>query len=191
MGNHSAFEDIRRLQLLQYKHDLLAHQDILCLPVPRRLIHFTLHFSKYIGALLRAHREGDSQAKTRVLSDAFIIALASANALNVDLEKVLPRNGGKGTSLGPTDFQGSTWKLCEIVGEMAKACESTDHLENFPSRQTLDRCIVDLVSLLGALAAENSISLDRTIAKRWELSEKRSFLFERNVVQSPDFLSVA
>src|SRR5262245_48608359 len=82
---------ITDLQWAQHRHDEAYHRDISILPVATRLKHFALHFAKYVGALVDAKRRRDDAAFCRVLTDTFIISLASANAVALKLADVAAR----------------------------------------------------------------------------------------------------
>lgn len=183
--------DLRQLQIAQYRHDEVAHRDIAWLPVPQRLTHFTLHFAKYAGALVRANRAHDEVEGKRVLADAFAIVLAMANTLQIDLRartQAEPRD----ENLSNYDVRDLLLCLCEAIGPMAKACEAIDHLENFPSRSTLDHGVLRVLEVISALAEKEGVSLPDAVTARWALAEKKSFLFEENrKVEVPSFLSAA
>src|SRR5260221_5150544 len=81
-------EQLLALQWSQLKHDELYHKEITLLPVADRMKHFALHMAKYLGYFAEA-MDSDSDRFERTLVDAFIIALAAANTLSLDLGKVL------------------------------------------------------------------------------------------------------
>lgn len=183
--------DFRQLQIAQYRHDEIAHRDIAWLPVPKRLTHYTLHFAKYAGALVRANFAEDEAEAKRVLADAFAIVLAMANTLQIDLRERV-RAESSDENLSNSDVQELLLHLSEAVGPMAKACEAIDHLENFPSRPTLDHGVLRVLEVISILAAKKGVSLPDLVTARWALAEKKSFLFEENrKVEVPSFLSAA
>lgn len=181
MLKHSLISNLRQLQLAQYHHDQTAHQDILGLAVPRRITHFILHFSKYLGLLAKSSRKKHGQLPQRVIADSLIIALAAANAMNVDLQNRLSGYASDNPisikSSDDTDLILSYY--AELVGEMAKACEALDHLENFPSREVLERNIVFLVPVIGHLADIVGGDLITDVKNRWkEIEQKPSVCME-------------
>jgi len=73
---------------MQLAHDERYHKDVVILPLGERVKHMALHMAKYVGYL--AEIEGDDPERVaRILTDAFIITLATANALNQDLGRDL------------------------------------------------------------------------------------------------------
>ncbi|HUP92908.1 MAG TPA: hypothetical protein VM074_11725 [Solimonas sp.] len=185
---------LRDLQVRQYKHDQLAHQDIaLSLSVPARLAHFALHFAKYLGAMMRASREGRVDDRHRAIADSFIIALAMANTLNVDLQANIAASGRAlpGGSVSGRTTQHELMLYAEIVGDIAKACEATDHLEAFPSRKVLEESIVALVGSVVRLAMLDNLDLPALVETRWQRAEGKSFLFAGQAQSGPTLRSVA
>ena len=193
MRHRQILSNLQELQVAQREHDLAAHQDILLLPIPRRLTHFTLHFAKYQGAIHRALRTGEEATAKRVLIDSLAIALAAANALNVDLAQ---RIGHGLQKLGPAlDSEKSALSVlgyyCEIVGEMAKACEALDHLEAFPSRETLESSIVALIVVIERLADLCLVDLTSGLTARWKSAEAKSLFNSEGVTQPRPLAAVA
>lgn len=179
MRNHALISHLRKLQARQYKHDQAAHQDIFWSPVQRRLTHYTLHFSKYVGALVRAHRQEDVRVKQKVITDSVVIVLATANTMNVDLQRRI-ESGVPGTSgaLTPTgderrSFATLVLRYAEVVGEMSKACEAMDHVEDYPSRAVLERSVLQLVSIISCLADIESMELISAVTERWKMIEQK------------------
>src|SRR5438067_1321862 len=138
MKNQSLTSNLRKLQAAQYRHDQAAHMDIAGLAVPQRVTHFTLHFSKYVGQLAHATRKTDDPLIQKVVTDSFVIALAAANAMNVDLQRRI-EEGLYRSDLTELDSDGEgtldavLLRYAEVVGKMAKACEALDHMEDYPT----------------------------------------------------------
>src|SRR5665213_2525490 len=156
--NRNAFSAaLLELQRGQFNHDEVAHRDIHSLLVPQRLTHFTLHFAKYHGRLVYASRTGDQKLIHRVLTDSLIIALAAANAMNLSLQQHFVLNpsvspkGQSGRELNEVR-RNLLFEFAEIVGNMAKSCEVLDHLESYPSRETLEKSTIQIVDLIYRLA---------------------------------------
>lgn len=144
--------DFDRLQLEQFKHDEMYHREIARLSTQDRLKHMALHFAKYAGNLAENSDEGMIQ---KAVTDTFIIAVSTANTLNMRLSDTIGHEPQDGTR---ADFG----RLLTIqAGRMAAACEKLDHLEDFPFRPAIrDATIV----LVGASIAE----ADRS---RWNIAE--------------------
>jgi hypothetical protein len=178
MRNQSLIPNLRRLQAAQYKHDQAAHQDIAGLPVPDRVTHFTLHFAKYVGQLAGARRRRDDQLTAKVVTDSFVIALAAANAMNVDLQHRI-KEGKYSEELTALEldreltFDSLVLKYAEVVGQMSKACEALDHMEDFPVRSTQERGVVLLLSVIRGLADLEGIDLSLAAKARWRQIEQK------------------
>ncbi len=113
---------MRVRQQAQYDHDMNNHFDILALSRLDRLKHYGLHFAKYAGRFARHDAEPKSRSET--LTDAFLVVLSAANALNQHLPDLDENMGGEALSdLAFTDQ----------AGRFADACEKIDHLEEFRS----------------------------------------------------------
>lgn len=171
--------DLGRLQAGQRLHDEAAHRDILLLDTERQLTHFTLHFTKYAGALLSI-RHGENQASlSRILTDTIIIALASANSLCIDLALAITNSDKRGAiasdeSIGTIEV---AMRYTEVVGAMAKACEAFDHPpEQYPSFDALRRALPELTWLTLILAASEGIDLAFSVPERWRAVEAKAKL---------------
>lgn len=173
MRNQQVLLDLRKFQAAQEQHDQLAHRDILSLPVPKRLTHFTLHFSKYVGLLAKALAVQDAKPLVaRVITDSFVIVLASANALSLDLGASMDsQQADKGPM--PTDFLRLVLRFADLTGGMAKACEALDHLEDYPFRSSLERATRSLVPTIVAMANSHGIDLSQTVTERWRAVEQK------------------
>lgn len=178
MRNQSLLLMLRKLQAAQYRHDQAAHMDIAGLPVPQRVTHFTLHFSKYVGQLASACRQGDERLKHKAITDSFVIVLAAANAMNVDLQRRLEEGRfDQETQALELDNQQTleslVLKYAEVVGHMSKACEAMDHMEDFPSRSVQERGVVLLASIVRRLAEIASVDLAAAARNRWKQIEQK------------------
>jgi hypothetical protein len=162
-------EKLLALQWNQLNHDERYHKEIVLLPVADRMKHFALHMAKYVGYFAEALELGGSALFERTLIDAFIISLASANTLNLDLGKALV-----GEHSAPTESVGKLGlqlahqadmeaddrdtflkRFARCSGRLAKACESLDHVESHPFRESMLSAVLDLSKLVvaeGALA---------------------------------------
>lgn len=145
---------MRAHQQAQYEHDLKNHFDILSLSRLDRLKHYGLHFAKYAGRLARGDAEVKSRSET--LTDAFLVALSAANALNQALSDVggEPDGGDAPSDLAFTDQ----------AGRFADACEKIDHLEEF--RTIALNANAALVEWIVHSAAAASLDLDALVHDR-------------------------
>ena len=179
------------LQWSQLKHDEAYHKDIVILPVVQRIKHMSLHYAKYSAYFLEAADGGDNQRLTKTLADSFIIALATANALNQDLSREL---GGRGTSKGlaalgeefceslARDAGDPLWLVRQFVlhnGQLAKACEGWDHLEPLPFREIMKACNLALLKAVLAEAAGRAFDLSAAYRKRIREVESHSMFDEK------------
>ncbi len=175
--------DLEWFQGEQFRHDAVAHGDIVELPMRRQLVYFTLHFSKYQGRILKALRSGDDEAMQRLITDSFIVALASANALG-KCSRIL--GAGRPTSLsGLKSSEALMSAYVEVVGEMSKACEAFDDNEDYPSHTVLDSCVSTLLRIVIALANAHRVPLFETVPHRWSRVERRA-LANRKAIQIAD-----
>jgi hypothetical protein len=162
------------LQWGQLQHDEIYHKDIVRLPVGDRLRHMTLHIAKYLGVIVEALETRDDMRIGATLVDMFIIDLASANALNMDLGREVAAGRTQtfdnlvelgiaiATELGrPDDDDGMSLirRIAHHSGRLAKACESLDHLEAFPFREVLRDNVLGLFKVVVAEASLRQINL--------------------------------
>jgi hypothetical protein len=127
-------------QLLQMKHDEIYHPDILSLGVPRRMNHITLHLVKYLGALCSS--SVPLLEKKRAFMDSFIMVVSASNLLGISLSKCLDGRTFEGFS---NDFIGS---YINMLSKLAKACEATDHQEDYPIRAVWNESVKEIFWLL-------------------------------------------
>ena len=189
----SVREQLISLQWNQLRHDDSYHKDIVVLPLSQRISHMALHYAKYTSSFFRHELEDDDESLRTTLTDAFAIALATANALNQDL----------GLEIG--DFAKCTMSMCELgdlirddllrepeanspfwiglqfarhTGNLAKACESLDHIEPFPFRDKMKEANLSLFSLVLALASELGVDLAHLYKLRMREIEQKSIFDE-------------
>lgn len=172
------------LQWTQLLHDERYHKDVVLLPLGERVKHMALHMAKYVGYL--ADIDGnDAERVSRILIDAFIITLATANTLNQDLGRDLGalaadfdlRTAGQefAGELGTTnDVSGLLRSFARQAGALAKACESRDHMESFPFRTAMRESNLGLFKRVVAAAAAHSLDLTALYAVRLRMVEERS-----------------
>lgn len=176
------------LQWAQLTHDERYHKDIIVLPLGDRVRHMALHMAKYAGNI--AEIEGDDpQRVARILTDAFVITLATANALNQDLGQEVC--GGGPTDLqrlgqtlasdfgGSNDLTGLLRPFARHAGALAKACESLDHVESYPFREAMKSSNLALFKLVVSAAAVRALDLDALYKDRMREIEMRSIFDSR------------
>ena len=183
------------LQWMQLSHDERYHKDVVLLALGERVKHMALHMAKYVGYL--AEIEGDDPERvSRILTDAFIITLATANTLNQDLGLDL---GASVANLDLTatgrelagefgaidDVLGLLRTFARHAGALAKACESLDHMERFPFRDAMRDSNLALFKLVVAAAAARSLALGALYTARLRVVEERSIFDERLRHTSP------
>jgi hypothetical protein len=185
----SAEEVLLPLQRLQLAHDEAAHRDILSFSLHTRLKHMVLHFYKYAGNIEAARAAGDRVALRRTLVDAYIICMASANALNLSLGEALPVSVeakdldslaqvfGR-ESVGHDLFGGAVSQLVLIGGKMAKALESEDHMEDGNPRAAMMALVPQMTAAVLGLLGHLEGGLDAAVRKRLQSVEQKS-IFSR------------
>lgn len=182
------------LQKRQQEHDRDHHRDIYTLPYPERMNHYVLHFSKYVGRLSRDYAEEEQldQQLEKTLADSFIVALAAANTLNLDLQDELEEMFGfEETALdgwaGQLNASDQAMNLEELqdwwfermatpTGRMANALESLDHMEPINVREILEEDTVEIISNLLIVSDILSSDLDEVLDARWVEIEEHSIL---------------
>lgn len=171
------------LQLEQLRHDESFHKDVVILPLAERVKHMALHNGKYVAYFFEAL---DSERFAAVLTDAFIITLATANTINQDLGKAVAEEWAPITSLSEVpvpqpEGQDAFIKSYAIAaGLLAKACESWDHLEMVPFNTMMRDSNLALFRLVVGYAAALKLDLVEHYRKRLRLIERRS-IFHRTL----------
>jgi len=175
------------LQKLQQHHDEVAHRDILSFDLYKRLKHMVLHFYKYAGKVEVARVTGDFESLRHTLLDTLIICLASGNALNLSLGEALSVVAESkdldalahalSKEVRTADlFSEAVRQLVIIGGQMAKAIESSDHMENGNPRADMSALVPALTrAVLGVLGHLRG-GLEDDIRKRLTDVERRSVL---------------
>jgi hypothetical protein len=184
----SVEEQLLAIQWEQSKHDELYHKEIVLLPVGDRMKHFALHMAKYAGYLADTVDSEDDPRFERALVDAFIISVAAANTLGLDLGRALARDEGVGGGLGTLgegwaktlcpeeQDKGGIWFLRQFArcsGRLAKACESLDHIESHPFREEMRASVLDLFKLVVAEASARRIDLPKEWKERLQSIEAK------------------
>jgi hypothetical protein len=139
--------DWATVQFAQFEHDEKYHREIARLPVQDRLRHMALHFAKYAGRL--QDDPTDPQFK-KVAIDVLIIAISSANILNIDLSATPLEQAHRDATKAMF-----AKRVAVAAGRMAGASERLDHLEDFPFRTAMaDEVIAILSASLDLFEAE-------------------------------------
>ena len=185
---------IIELQKRQKEHDRDHHRDIYTLPYPDRMNHYVLHFSKYVGRLSQDYAEEEQLAAQleKTLADSFIVAIAGANTLNIDLQNQLEEMFGLDANsveewadllnqseedMDPDELK--RWWLKRMAGptgRMANALESLDHMEPINGRQILEDDIIEIIADLLIVASCLELDLIEVLEARWSEIEENSIL---------------
>ncbi|MEN6543669.1 hypothetical protein [Parvibaculum sp.] len=183
-------DQLLALQWAQLKHDEAYHKDVVILPLAQRIKHMALHNAKYTAYFLEAVETGDEPRLTKTLVDAFIIALASANTLNQDLGKALDETAANSfaevaanlaESL-PRPQEDPLWLVRQFArhnGQLAKICESWDHLEPVPFHEGMRACNLALIKVILAEAGARAIDIEAAYKSRIRIVEARSIFDDR------------
>jgi len=184
MGTKKKSADlINELQREQLTHDKDYHPDILSLDTTKRVIHMSLHNAKYAARFVAAHEDSDRVLHRETLTDAFVISVATANALTHDLRKsisdeMLNLNDLATVGSELKKAQGSNQsfhrRYSAEVGQMAKACESLDHLENYPFREKLTEANANIFKLVLSDAADKDVDIVKEYRSRLSQVEANS-----------------
>ena len=163
---------ITELQWRQHQHDDAYHREIVTLSLERRITHMTLHFAKYTAHFFSSIAAGDIDRFQLILIDSFVISLATANALKQDLGEALERHykgsrsltrlGGKILKKMHDDSEEPYWiarQMARYTGQLAKACESMDHIEDYPFRTQMEDANFKLFQIILAEASRLGIDL--------------------------------
>jgi hypothetical protein len=156
--------DWDKIQFEQFEHDEKYHREIARLTVQERLKHMTLHFAKYAGEV---YAEPSEQEFQRLVTDVLVIAISTANTLNLRLSDVLDCDQNSDSST----FENA---LVVATGRMAAACEKLDHLEEFPYRSQISDGMLTVLKAALAVCAERSWSVPVIMKARLAPVKKKS-----------------
>jgi hypothetical protein len=186
--------DLIELQKIQNEHDKHHHPDIYNTSYPDRMNHYVLHFSKYVGRLSEeSNSEGEIyEILEKTIADSFIVALAAANTLNLELQEELTNYSDEkvrgvaawADKMGSTQelddpIETKNWLFQEMAkpaGEMSNAMESLDHMESIDVRTILEEGTVEIVAHILTAAGCTDIDLEELTNDRWEEIEQNSIL---------------
>jgi hypothetical protein len=186
MKQFSAESILLPLQKLQQAHDELAHRDILSFDLYKRLKHMVLHFYKYAGKVEAAREQQDLASLRRTLIDTFIICMASANAMNTSLGRQFSVRAEAATldalahelakDAGSTEdmFSIAGRSLVVLGGRMAKAIESSDHMEEGNPRAEMQELVPALAKVVLSVLGRLSGDLEASVIERLRGVEEKS-----------------
>lgn len=172
-----------RLQRVQQMHDELAHRDILSFDLYKKLKHMVLHFYKYAGRIEQAKSSGDFAELERTLIDTFIICMASANAMNISLGAAINLKADKLTTvteilakdLADQDiYSVAVRELVLLGGQMAKAVESSDHMERGDPRLQMESLVPKLAAVILGCLGVQKVDVDSAVRARLSAIEAKS-----------------
>lgn len=161
-------EALDRLQWQQFEHDEKYHREIARLTVQDRLKHMALHFAKYAGNLAAVP---DDQTVKRLVTDIVVIAVSSANVLNLRLSD--RHNSLRAQVASPDLAKGITI----AAGRMAAACEKMDHLEAFPFRERISEAVLELLSQALCYADARGWSVEEMVIARLQPVKEKSIFY--------------
>lgn len=179
----AAADFVYDLQLEQLRHDESFHKDVVILPLAERVKHMALHNGKYVAYFFEA---ADTDRFAAVLTDAFIITLATANTINQDLGQAVAQEWAEISSFANAPIPQPHGKDAFIrayaiaAGHLAKACESWDHLEMAPFNTMMRESNLALFRLVAGFAAELKLDLVEHYRQRLRFIERRS-IFHRTL----------
>lgn len=153
------------LQRHQHDHDEKYHPDIFTLPHPEQLRHYALHFGKYTGRLTERAAINDEKLK-QTLADIFIIALAAANILNMEI-----REEPITIAALPSREKLRPWLLEQMAyesGRLAKVMESLDHMEAQDYRKTSKEAVAGIVIAVRSAAYVLQADIGSLTVLRWK-----------------------
>lgn len=190
---NSLEKQLFKLQTEQLDHDELFHKEITRLTIHQRLNHMALHFAKYSGKICNCILNSlDEQILRRAIVDSFIISITCANILNIRIsEKLIDPSEPEYPSLSDLgcniakrleiNTQDSLWLVKTFpvaAGEFAKACESIDHLESHPYRESITDSVVKICLLMIVAALHLKIDLFLEVPLRLNDVRKKSIFFD-------------
>lgn len=179
----SARKILFELQVEQHKHDENYHREIARLSLHQRLNHMALHFAKYTGKIAATN---NTTTLRHIYVDTLIIALSSANILNVELWELLETDEreypgllafGRALALTVPPCSDQTALIAQTAvatGKIAAACEKIDHLEEISFRTEIKAGVAMLSTIALAYLAQQGC--DPAISVRQRLGEVKQRL---------------
>jgi hypothetical protein len=127
-----------------------------------------LHFAKNAGNLADAPQD---QVVKRLVTDIVVIAISSANILNLRLSD--QHNALRGIR----EASGFATAITIAAGRMAAACEKMDHLEAFPFRERISESVLELLSQALAFAEAQDWDVEEMVATRLQPVKEKSIFY--------------
>lgn len=148
---------IQQLLMQQELHDKEYHKDIYYKSTNDKLLHFSLHYSKYFSRIVL-----NDYVPLILMVDTLLITLSLINTLtcyvdDVDLQK------------GISSKNNLIKSYAVAVEKIAKALDSQDHLENYSIRSTLEEVPNLFLILIQNYISQNNIeNFEEQILKRYQ-----------------------
>ncbi len=152
-----------RQRPVQDRHDARNHSDVTCLGRRGRLVHYALHHGKYAGRLARA---GGDEAARRTVTDAVLVCLSAANALDHGFEGLRPAAEAD----GPAILRG----FAEGMGRLAGAVAGQGPLSRAES-EAAARANLDVMAWTLCLATSLDMDLEVAVTDRRRELAARAF----------------
>ncbi len=185
----SAKNVLFELQVEQHLHDEAYHREIARLSLHQRLNHMALHFSKYVGKVAALETIGES---IPVFVDTLVIALSTANILNVKLWDLIGAGDqeypgllafGRAVAadkrLPTANVPAVVLAMATASGRMAAACEKIDHLESVSYRTEIGASVGSLTRIALAAISASGVDPAHAVRNRLDGVKKRSILHGR------------
>jgi hypothetical protein len=161
-------KSLNSYQRLQMKHDEIYHHEILVLGIARRMNHVVLHLIKYLAPLSSFPVSAPENRKAFI--DTFIMIVSASNLLGISLARNLE------TSEEDNATEIFINQYVQLLAELAKACEATDHQEDYPIRLTWNKNVQKFFLLLLQEAASRNISIVEEASHRLASVESKHSL---------------
>jgi hypothetical protein len=156
--------NIKLLQAKQQSHDIKYHPDILYMGIGGRMSHVVHHLTKYLSSLF--HENSESAIFKKTFVDCVIMTLSAANQLGIRLS----------TLSYETHTDNFISSYIKILAVLAKACESSDHQEDYPIRRTWNNEIKNMFLLLLSEAEKLGINIEEEVSERLSMVESANEL---------------
>lgn len=179
------FHIMTELQTMQFNHDVKAHRDLLSFDIYSKIKHMTLHFSKYAGKIQASIIENNKIIIEKSLIDTFIICMATANALNKNLGTFL-ESPSKISYESIEDYLNKIedkksveeFLICLVIntGNLAKAIESTDHMEFGNPRKDIENALGEIFVNTVKTISFLKIEIFKEIIERFNFIENKQII---------------
>ena len=181
---------IPRILNIQQDHDVKFHSDITNLPPIQIVKHMTHHLVKYGGQLISGAPD-NSEYFLVALTDAFIVTLSAAVALQYNLDLKYEDYVKKErfdqileTSAAPNDDKESqrlqfVFRYYSYLGLQSKALEAWDHLEDYPFRKILQQTNQELHRLIVQRFSDLNVGIYPRYRARLDEVEKKHLFYDK------------